>query len=457
MVSETAPGPGAPAPGTTPSPARAALGRLARVRLTGRGYALLISGGVLVLVGILLELPDVVGLGAAGMLAVGCAWAVMGVQRLDAGRGALVVARELTPNPVVRDRSTAVRLVVGARSRTGAAYERLARLRLSEQAAHELAGPQGIRARVTAHPDRITVGYTLHPTRRGRWPLGPLLTTRTDAFGLVRTTQSLGEPSLVAVRPRTLPLPTRTRVLGDVDHIATGARLASTDDSVLREYVSGDDPRRVHWAVSARQGRLMVRADESAGVRPVTVLLDCSLLPPPADNRGGSWPTQRGVRQLEDAEHAVELAASVAVSFLDSGHPARLVSTGAGATGFAPGARTGRSAVLDAAVDLHGHRTAAEAQSAVAATARSLRLGRTQAEITVAVLAPLPDAARSEVASLASDGTCWAVVVAPSDPRGGLDAERTATDLRHAGWQVAVCPAGTPADRAWALLTERAA
>jgi len=457
VASETAPAVVSAGDGATTGPARAALRRLARVRLTGRGYALLCSGGLLVVTGVALELPDVVGLGAAAMLAVGFAWAVMGLQRLDAGRGALVVARELTPNPVVRDRSTAVRLVVGARARTGAAYERLARLRLSEQAAHELAGPQGIRARVTAHPDRITVGYTLHPARRGRWPLGPLLTTRTDAFGLVRTTQPLGAPTRVAVRPRTVQLPTRTRVLGDVDHIATGARLASTDDSVLREYVSGDDPRRVHWAGSARQGRLMVRADESAGVRPVTVLLDCSLLAPPVDARGGPWPTQRGIRHLEDGELAVELAASVAVSFLEAGHPARLVSTGSPALPFAPGARTGRSAILDAAVDLQGHRTAGDALRAVTTTARSLRLNRTQAEVTVAVLAPLPDAARHDVATLASDGTCWAVVVVPREPRGLQDAEQTAADLRHAGWQVATCPAGTLPDHAWALLTERAA
>ncbi|WP_344249358.1 DUF58 domain-containing protein [Isoptericola hypogeus] len=445
-------------PGDVPT-ARAALRRLARVRLTGRGIALLCTGALLGACGVLLELPDVVGLGGAAMLAVGFAWAVMGLQRLEAGRGALIVARELTPHPVVRGQSTAVRLVVGARSRTGAAYERLARLRLSEQAAHELAGPHGIRARVTAHPDRISVRYTLTPSRRGRWPLGPLLTTRTDVFGLVRTTQPLGEPTRVAVRPRTVDLHTRTRVLGDVDRAATGARLASTDDSVLREYVAGDDPRRVHWAGSARQGRLMVRADESAGVRPVTVLLDRSLLAPPPDARTAGWPTQRGVHRLEDGEHAVELAASIAVSFLEAGHPARLVATGGAAqpSAFAAGALTGRAAVLDAAVDLAGHRSTTEADEAMAATARALRVSRTQAEITVAVLAPLPAGSSHELARLAAEGTCWAIVTPPRSDGNDDAAERTAADLRQAGWRVAVCDSGTPPARAWALLTERAA
>ncbi len=438
-----------------------ALRRLVRVRPTRRGLALLVAGLVLATVGVLLDLPDVVGLGAAAVLAVLLAWALMGVQRLDAGRGALVVTRELTPNPVVRDQTAAVRLVVGARARTGAAYERLARLRLSEQAAHELAGPHGIRARVTAHADRIAVSYALTPARRGRWALGPLLTTRTDVFGLVRTTQPLGAATRVAVWPRTVALPTRTRVLGDVERAATGARLASTDDSVLREYVSGDDPRRVHWAGSARQGRLMVRADESAGVRPVTVLFDRSLLPPPVDPRTGVWPSTRGARTLAEGELAVELAASVATSFLDAGHPARLVPSGSGPAPvpFAAGARTGRATVLDQTVDLRGHRGAADGERAVLQTVRALRASRSLEEIVVAVIGPQPETALREMAELGVEGTCWALVVAPADPRddGPTPAADTVGALRAAGWRVATCRPGTAPDHAWALLAEGAA
>jgi hypothetical protein len=136
---------------------RQAARRIARVRLTGRGVALLCTGAVLAVIGIVLALPDVVGLGAAAALVVGAAWLAMGLQRLDAGRGALVVKRHIAPNPVVRGQVADAHLVVAAAARNGAAYERLARLRLSEQAAHELAGPTGIRATVSAHPDRVAV------------------------------------------------------------------------------------------------------------------------------------------------------------------------------------------------------------------------------------------------------------------------------------------------------------
>lgn len=434
---------------------RELLARLARVRLTPRGIAVVTTGAVLWVLGLVLALPDVVGLGTACLLTVAVAWALTGGQRLDEGRGALRVVRHVEPSPVVRGRTADASLLVAAVSPTGAAYERLSRLRLSEQAAHELAGHEGIRARVSARPDRISVHYLLTPTRRGRWPLGPLLTTRTDVFGLVRATQPLGDPTGVAVWPRTVELAVRTRATGDVDRSATGARLQSTDDSVLRDYVAGDDPRRVHWATAARRGQLMVRADESAGVRPVTVLLDRSLLPHATE----SAPSGRNPGTIEDGEWAVELAASVATSFLDSGHPSRLVATGVvpdvEAARFAT-TRAGRPVLLDATVDLHGHRGAAEAERAVTNTAKALRMARSAGEIVVAVLAPVPASARGEVAALAADGTCWGILVMPRETGFRHEVEESAAALRAAGWHVALVEPRTDPERAWAVLAEGA-
>ncbi|WP_125775287.1 DUF58 domain-containing protein [Antribacter gilvus] len=436
---------------------RELLARASRVRLTPRGVGAVCTGGILMVSGLVLALSDVVALGAACLLAVGVAWVVTGGQRLDAGSGALRVVRHVTPSPVVRGRTADASLLVAAVAPTGAAYERLARLRLSEQAAHELAGHEGIRARVSARADRIAVGYQLTPTRRGRWPLGPLLTTRTDVFGLVRTTQPLGDATGVAVWPRTVELPVRTRALGDVDRSSTGARLQSTDDSVLREYVAGDDPRRVHWASAARRGHLMVRADEAAGVRPVTVLVDRSLLPHRYDT--GTAIAPRNPAAIDDGEWAVELAASIAVSFLEAGHPARLVSTAVvpqvdGAR-FAT-TRAGRPLILDATVDLDGHHGAAEAERAVANTAHALRLARSAGEIIVAVLGPVPPAVRGQVAALAADGTCWAILVAPRETGFRHEVEETAVELRATGWHVAVTESRTEPERAWAALSERA-
>ncbi|MEU4385331.1 DUF58 domain-containing protein [Promicromonospora sp. NPDC023805] len=433
---------------------RDTLVRISRVRLTPRGIGAACMGGAMVPLGLVLTLPDLVGLGAAALLAVAVAWVAIGTQRLESGRGALHVTRAVAPNPVVRDRTAEVNLLVAAHHASGAAYERLSRLRLSEQAAHELAGHQGIRARVSARADRIAVHYSLTPTRRGRWSLGPLLTTRTDVFGLVRATQPLGAATHVPVWPRTVELAVRTRSVGDIDHSATGARLQSSDDSVLREYVAGDDPRRVHWASAARRGQLMVRADESAGVRPVTVLLDRSLLP--------HWQEAGSPRRpaaVDDGEWAVELAASIATSFLDAGHPTRLLTTAVAPSlegeRFAT-TRASRSALLDACVDIRGHRGSAEGNHATGTTARALRLARTPGEIVIAVLGPHDPDARHNLAALGAEGTCWAILVTPRGAGFQHEMDETAAELSASGWQVSTSEARTDPERAWALLAERA-
>lgn len=72
----------------------------------------------------------------------------------------------------------------------------------------------------------------------------------------------------------------------------------------LRDYVMGDDPRKIAWKVSARVGRLIVRELEPSTSHNIVVLLD-TVRPP-------------GVDQFDDLfEEAVDLAASLVVSFLN--------------------------------------------------------------------------------------------------------------------------------------------
>ncbi|MGO1336217.1 MAG: DUF58 domain-containing protein, partial [Cellulosimicrobium funkei] len=93
------------------------------------------AGAALVVLGVTLGLPDLVGLGAAGLLAVGAAWCWMAARRIDRGRGALHVTRRVQPNPAVRGQLTTARLTVAAARTTSSTASTLARLRISEQAA----------------------------------------------------------------------------------------------------------------------------------------------------------------------------------------------------------------------------------------------------------------------------------------------------------------------------------
>ena len=275
--------------------------RLMRLRPTARGWALAAAGVAALQFGVVLGSVDLVRIGTLVLLLVVAA--AIGVLVFDPGRGRhrLGVTRTSKPNPVHAGSEAQIEVVIAATD--PAARVRLAGLKFAEQAATELSGGRPLRARVSRAPRRVTVSYAVQAARRGRWPLGPLVVTRSDPFGVMRASATLGEQADVAVWPTVVSLPTPADVLvGEPDRVALGARTPSTDDASLRDYREGDDLRRVHWSSSARRGALMVRSDERAGMRPVSVLL--------------GLPARASV-----LEWSISLAASMALAMLEGGHP----------------------------------------------------------------------------------------------------------------------------------------
>jgi hypothetical protein len=80
----------------------------------------------------------------------------------------------------------------------------------------------------------------------------------------------------------------------------------------LREYVPGDDLRRLHWATSARTGTLMIREDADPALPHLAVVLDDNAL---------------AYDDPHDFEDAVEVAASLVSAAVESGHPVRLLTS----------------------------------------------------------------------------------------------------------------------------------
>lgn len=78
----------------------------------------------------------------------------------------------------------------------------------------------------------------------------------------------------------------------------------STQTRSVREYVRGDSPRIIHWASSARTGRLLVREFEAEGLPVFDVLIDLTKF-----CRGG-----------KNSAAAFELAVCAAASLLNLGH-----------------------------------------------------------------------------------------------------------------------------------------
>ncbi|ADG74483.1 protein of unknown function DUF58 [Cellulomonas flavigena DSM 20109] len=414
-------------------------------RPTPRGWALLAAGVVATQLAVGLGSIDLLRLGVL-LLAVPVT-ALLAEIALDAlrGRRGLEVHRDVRPDPVHAGEDADVRVEIRATDRAGRA--RLASLRFSEQAAVELSGGRALRARVARRADHATVRYPVRATQRGRWPLGPLVITRTDTFGVVRSRTTLGSESQVAVWPAVVALPAPSDVLvGEPDRVALGARTPSTDDANLRDYREGDDLRRVHWRSSARRGTMLVRSDERAGMRPVTVLLDLPV-------------------RAATTEWTISLAASMALAMLETGHPVRLAAGDAAAVtaarvmhGAAPyvHARQGpesRAALLDQTLDLAPARTSTEAEGALLDAVRVLDTSQAAGELVLAVVGPLSPAGCAALTHLADVSQGWALVRTDGRHAGDArDARHTAGVLRRSGWRVAEVTTGEDLVECWLRL-----
>ena len=140
--------------------------------------------------------------------------------------------------------------------------------------------------------------------RRGVQPLPPFDLVTTFPFGLFEYRRRCEDFLSVVVYPRVVVV--RTSVL---DRIAGGRTAASVPSDKgdeffgLRDYIVGDDIRRIVWRISARMGKWMVREMSQETSRYVILALDA----------------RRGDGKDEfDAqfEEAVELTASLAISLL---------------------------------------------------------------------------------------------------------------------------------------------
>ncbi|MFG2058990.1 DUF58 domain-containing protein [Micromonospora sp. NPDC048930] len=270
--------------------------------ITARGIGLLVAAVVLLGVGFRFAYPELAVLGAAAVVAVGHAVVTA------AWRPRLTVERRADPDRVARGEPAAMTLTVRNTGRV-----RAANLVAEDRCGGRLVPVPLLRLR----PGRDTeVRYDVPTHRRGVVPVGPLRVTRRDPLGLVALARSYGERVPVWVHPRIHPLravPTGAgRSLdGRTDSVPHGS---ITFDS-LREYVVGDELRRVHWRTSARVGELMVRENVDTSLPRIVVVLD---------NRAGAHP-ERVDGVAESFESACEAAASVVAAAAREDLPATLL------------------------------------------------------------------------------------------------------------------------------------
>jgi uncharacterized protein (DUF58 family) len=270
-----------------------------RAALTRRGWGLLASAAVLLLLARLLGSSDLAGLATAAALAVAAAVVVVGRAPMTY-RG----ERWLAPTLVSAGDRASARLRF---TNTGP--------RPTLAAAVAVDGEGGCVVPALTPGAIAEAAYDLPTGQRGVVTVGPLSIRVGDPFGLAERRAALAGPARLVVHPRVHPVSAlpgpATR---EARHGSTRpARAARGDDFfALREYEVGDDLRRVHWRSTARLGDLMLRQDELRFGEAATVLVDV---------RGRA-------HTPESFERALEVAASVASALMEDGRRLRFVTTG---------------------------------------------------------------------------------------------------------------------------------
>ncbi|MEM7094360.1 MAG: DUF58 domain-containing protein [Actinomycetota bacterium] len=120
--------------------------------------------------------------------------------------------------------------------------------------------------------------YRVPAERRGLVALGPMRTTVTDPFALASSRRISAPDTSVLVLPAYDDISPPPQPSGSIAHRAdrSPGRIGAHGDefSSLRDYVVGDDLRKVHWPSTARSGDLVVRTEHVPEHGDTLVLLD---------------------------------------------------------------------------------------------------------------------------------------------------------------------------------------
>jgi uncharacterized protein (DUF58 family) len=180
--------------------------------------------------------------------------------------------------------------------------------------------------------------YAIRPTLRGVYQLGPLAAEWTDPFGLARHQQTLTEPVDVIVHPTTDAIFDRplTRMWEDPPFRPPISKPwpQGFEFYGMRDYIPGDDPRRIVWTAAARTGKYLVRESEQGITDRITLVLD--------NNRRLHSPGYPS----ETFELAVRACASLGAYNIKQGFSVRFVTNDSGQAPELRGSRA-RIALLD--------------------------------------------------------------------------------------------------------------
>jgi len=165
-----------------------------------------------------------------------------------------------------------------------------------------------------------TLAYRVAPRVRGDRTLGPVAALESAPLGLLRRSVVAAAGEVVRVYPdtRRYLVPealSPRRVLSSLGVKPARQRGEGTEFESLRDYVTGDDPRRIDWPATARRGRFVTRLLQHERNHSVVIAVDASRL------MGG----RIGEQARTKLDCAVDAALALAWSALHAGDRAGLL------------------------------------------------------------------------------------------------------------------------------------
>ncbi|MCB0999720.1 MAG: DUF58 domain-containing protein [Acidimicrobiales bacterium] len=272
--------------------------------------------------------------------------------------------------------------------------------------------------------ERSTAAYRLPTDRRGVVRVGPMRARRRDVLGLASRSFLVPGSSELLVLPRHTPV--RFHLGGSAGRLGDHLRMRAYGQSgsefhSLREYVVGDDLRRISWKASARSPELIVKETALEGVKRCTVVLDTTV------DTDIDADAETGSDADADADEAFERAVSVAASLV---------------TGAAAAALATRFVAPD--TDLRGHDVAPITLRWLATVSRgdgrpadlpSLKAGEGMGIVLVVTPSPAGTFAATVRASLGPDDTLVVVATRSSATRRDrFVVDATSEQAFHDGW-----------------------
>jgi uncharacterized protein (DUF58 family) len=303
---------------TAESPAQAPT--LARVSTGGRGSGILsaierstgitpIGLGVLSAAVVMLVLSRVLVSRGMAMLAYGLlvvmllSW-IMGRRKL-----AIAAERSELPSRVPAKRTVDAELVLTA-------GRRISGIIVEENLDEQLGQPIRVAVPLLPTGESVSHAYQFVPQTRGIYYVGPLVAEFSDPFGLTKRRQEICDKTRIVVHPRIEPVMDRisAREFEDPPLRPPVSRPWPTGFEFygMREYMEGDDPRRIVWRALAQHDKYLVREAEQGITDRIKIYLDSDV------------EFHSPGRPSDSFESAVNIAASLGVKHLADGYSVSL-------------------------------------------------------------------------------------------------------------------------------------